>query len=69
MKQELLKALNKNRAGSRPVAVATLLDTGEQLSIFSNYGTKSVDYSAFTKARNKIVNLGIKAQNHVRSKR
>ena len=30
MKQELLKALNKNRAGSRPVAVATLLDTGEQ---------------------------------------
>ena len=30
MKQELLKVLNKNRAGSRPVAVATLLDTGEQ---------------------------------------
>ena len=30
MKQELLRALNKNRAGSRPVAVATLLDTGEQ---------------------------------------
>ena len=30
MKQELLKALNKNRAGSRPVAVATLLDTGQQ---------------------------------------